>query len=180
MRIVRWAPVSETDPPFLFGDAFMAHIGAVKAPAARLSSVSAWALLYRTLAECGLPAGRVVFGPHGKPFFEDADVQFSVTHAGSVVAVSVSDRPTGVDVESCARAVRPRLLERCLSAEEKRDFDGDFIRLWCRKECVVKLTGEGLCGYPDRVDAFDPAIDFEESVIARPDGAYRLTAAFLK
>ena len=180
MRIVRWAPVSETDPPRSFGAAFMAHIGAIRAPTARASSVSAWALLYKTLTERGLPVGRVAFGPHGKPFFEDVDVQFSVTHAGSIVAVSVSDRPTGVDVESCAREVRPRLLARCLSEDEKRDFDGDFIRLWCRKECVVKLTGEGLRGYPDGVDAFDPGIDFEESVIARPDGDYRLTAAFLK
>jgi phosphopantetheinyl transferase len=39
-----------------------------------------------------------------------------------------------------------------MTAAEKETFDGDFIRLWCRKEALAKMTGEGIVGYPSDLD----------------------------
>ncbi len=178
MRIVEWAP-AETPiklPPF--GQAFESHIEAYRNSAARANSAAAWTLLHKVLAGQGLPVGTVAFGKHGKPFFAEGGVHFSLSHADGVVAVSVSDAPTGVDIERCDRPIRPHLVERCLTEREKQTYDGDFIRLWCRKECIVKLTGDGIYGYPDQIETDDPAIVFAEKTIVFGGETYRLCAAF--
>ena len=180
MRTVEWAPVRAPAvlPPF--GAAFEAHLAAYRNPAVRETSAAAWELLYQVLRKHALPTGTVVFGEHGKPYFPDGGVFFSISHAGDLVAVSVADTPTGVDVERCDRTIRPRLIERCLSEREKQAFDGDFLRLWCRKESIVKLTGEGLYGYPDQIESDDGRYDICESIVTHNEVPYRLTAAFAK
>ncbi len=180
MRTVEWAPVSVPAvlPPF--GAAFESHLAAYQSPAVYAASAAAWELLYQVLRKHSLPIGTVVFGEHGKPYFPDSGVFFSISHAGDVVAVSVADTPTGVDIERCDRAIRSQLIERCLSEREKQTFDGDFLRIWCRKESIVKLTGDGLYGYPDRIESDDGRYDICESLVKYHDIRYRLTAAFAK
>ena len=39
-----------------------------------------------------------------------------------------------------------------MSGKEKNEFDRDFTRLWCRKEAIAKMTGEGITGYPNNID----------------------------
>lgn len=178
MRIVEWAPVSFNGSLPSFGAAFESHLAEIGNGAAYRSSASAWSLLYRVLERCGLPVGTVAFGEHGKPFFSDADVFFSLSHAGDLVAVSVSDAPTGVDVERADRKISSRIEEKCLCEREKQAYDGDFIRLWCRKECIVKLTGEGIYGYPNKIDTGDGRYGFYETLLWYGGRPYRLTAAF--
>ena len=176
--LVRWTeirPVSALPP---FGDAFAAHIGAYRNAAGRAASVSAWTLLYETLLEAGLPSGTVAFTDRGKPYFTDSPVCFSLSHGGDVAAVSLSDAPTGVDVERCDRPVRPGIAARCVTEAESAALGGDFFRLWCRKECIVKLTGEGLAGFPIGVDALDARYRFRETRLQTRGGVYQLTAAF--
>lgn len=178
IRLVKWTTVDPSvDPPPL-GDALRPHIEAQKNAAVRAASATAWRLLYDALLEEGLPAGEVTFGEHGKPVFTTGYPCFSLSHSGSLTAVSVSDRPTGVDIERADRAVGERLVERCLTEREKETFDGDFLRLWCRKECIVKLTGAGLYGYPNEIESDDPRFVFIEDIIHYAGSVYRLCAAF--
>ena len=179
-RLVRWAPIvpGAEIPPL--GGALAAHIEACRNPTGRAASAAAWALLYQTLLEAGLAPGTVAFTERDKPYFTDVPVRFSLSHAGGIAAVSLADTPTGVDVERCDRPVRPGLAERCVSEAEAAAFEGDFFRAWCRKECIVKLTGEGLSGFPRGVDALDARYEFREERLRTPDGVYRLTAAFLR
>lgn len=180
LRIVRWAPVNAAAAIPPLGEALAAHIEGYRNQKARAASIAAWALLYETLLSQNLPVEAVRFTPRGKPCFPACGVWFSLSHAGDLVAVSVADVPTGVDVERCERTVNRAVLERCLSSAESAHFDGDFVRLWCRKECIVKLTGEGLCGYPADVNAFDSRFTFREELLQTDSGSYRLTAAFQK
>ena len=113
MRIVEWAPVSFNGSLPSFGAAFESHLAEIGNGAAYRSSASAWSLLYRVLERCGLPVGTVAFGEHGKPFFSDADVFFSLSHAGDLVAVSVSDAPT----EKYRRGSRKNA---CVNAKNRR------------------------------------------------------------
>lgn len=178
IRVLVWAPAAEKTAAPPFGAAVSSHIAAYKNPAARRSSAAVWALLAKTLAENGLPAGEVAFTKTGKPYFVNGGPYFSLSHAGALCAVSVADVPTGVDIELCDRAVSPRMIEKCLSPAEKAAFDGDFIRLWCRKECILKLTGEGLTGYPNAVETGDGRWAFEERLVTFAQQTYRLSAAF--
>lgn len=179
IRLTEWMPTASAKKEDLpFGAAYETHAARIKNTAARRSSAAVWELLYRTLLREGLPVGTVAFGEHGKPYFEEGFPHFSLSHAGALVAVSVSDVPTGVDVERMNRPVSPAMVRRCLSREEADAYDGDFYRFWCRKECIVKLTGEGLTGYPNGIDAFDPRFLFQETTITLENETYRLTSAF--
>lgn len=91
---------------------------------------------------------------HGKPVVETTGpgLDFSLSHAGGLVVVAVSDRAVGVDVEDATageQPLAPALTEReratCLSY-------ADFARLWTRKEAVLKAVGKGLAIHPRRIE----------------------------
>ena len=179
MIIVKWAPIEETEwlPPF--GRELEEHINLYHNPVVRQASCSAWGLLYRTLTEQGLEGGIVSFLERGKPVFKDSDMFFSISHSRKICAAAVSDHPVGIDVERCRDHYKPSLIERSLSERERASFDGDFTRLWCRKESLAKMTGAGLMGYPNHIDTIDPGIVFSEEKIEFGGELYWVVAAGL-
>ena len=95
------------------------------------------------------------YDEHGKPFMQNASgeriegVDFSISHCKNAIAVALSDRPIGVDVERF-RHSEDSLLERTMNPEEQAEVRAAadpaeaFTRLWTRKEAVLKLRGTGL------------------------------------
>jgi len=85
----------------------------------------------------------------GKPYFENADLHFNVSHSGGVVVAAFSGSPVGIDievpgrcrdvVEIARRFFHPDEAERCSCEDE-------FLRLWTAKEAMLKLAGTGLSG----------------------------------
>ncbi len=87
------------------------------------------------------------FGPHGKPSLTDHPyIHFNMSHCAVAVAVAVSTRPVGIDIESIRKA-RPELVRHTMNGEEAETIlgatspDVEFTRLWTRKEALVKLDG---------------------------------------
>lgn len=144
----------------------------------RNTSCAAWHLLYDTLLAHGITPGTVAFTRTGKPYFEDAPIHFSLSHSRGVCAVSIADVPTGVDVELCRASYPVHLVERSLSDNEKRVFQGDFTGIWCRKEALAKMTGEGITGYPAGLDTETAACVFQEERLTVHNARYVLAAAF--
>ena len=78
---------------------------------------------------------------------------FSLTHCNDVVAVAVSSKPVGVDVEAVANFERKvsdsKFLARVLTADEQGRIEAidacerarALAELWTRKESLFKLTG---------------------------------------
>ena len=99
--------------------------------------------------------GNFVFNEHDKPYMQNAlgerieGIDFSISHCKNAIAVVLSDRPVGVDVESFRHAENA-LLRRTMNPEEQEevrtaaDPAEAFTRLWTRKEAVLKLRGTGL------------------------------------
>ena len=204
MLIVKWAPIAETAWDPSFDPVLAEHIGAYRNPKVRRASLSAWALLYWILAENGLfGSGRlpksdvlpgkygpsescellesgsrqelsVAFEANGKPFFVGNPVYFSISHSHGVCAAAVADRPVGVDVERIRDSYNPRLVERSLTDAEKKAYDGDFTRIWSRKEAVGKMTGKGITGYPNGIET--GAYSFREERIEADGEAYWVVA----
>ena len=99
--------------------------------------------------------GNFVFNDHDKPFMQNMlgerieGVDFSISHCKNAIAVALSERPVGVDVESFRHAEEP-LLKRTMNPEEQtqvreaEDPAEAFTRLWTCKEAVLKLRGTGL------------------------------------
>ena len=101
----------------------------------------------RTCRQCGKP--------HGKPALRGGDLEFSVTHAGDLVAVAVATAPVGVDVEqvkgrprgdpaTLARVVFSEPEQAALAAVHPSARARAFLVAWTRKEAVTKAQGDGL------------------------------------
>ena len=114
--------------------------------------------------ETGMDCPEIAIAQGGKPYFVDSPWQFSISHTPNHVFCVLSDRPVGLDAEEMDRKVNLRLAEKVLSESEKIRYDAAkdkraaLLRLWVLKEAAVKLTGEGLRGYPNQTD-FDPNDD---------------------
>lgn len=173
MLIVKWTPITETEEIPPFGKALVVHLEKKKG-AVKYASCSAWCLLYRLLHMEGLPVCTVSFTDTGKPYFVDSSIHFSLSHSKGVCVVAISDQPVGVDVEVIKDSYNPHLIERSLNENETAVFDGDFTRIWCRKEAVAKMTGEGIIGYPNDIDT--TGYEFEEQQIEYDGLKYWLVA----
>ncbi|MBQ3157460.1 MAG: 4'-phosphopantetheinyl transferase superfamily protein [Clostridia bacterium] len=181
MRIVAYTSVTDAAVPVGFGAVLLAHLDAIRNPVQARRSCSAWQLLADVLQAEGIyPLPQVAFSSAGKPYFPGNPYYFSITHSKELCAVSLADVPTGVDIEYRRNMYASALIDRVLSAKEKRVYDGDFPKLWCRKECIVKLTGCGLDESPDGVDTHDPNYRFSEWIVETGENTkYQLSAAFL-
>lgn len=173
MLIVDWTQITNTNviPPM--GDELADHLASYNGTV-KHTSCSAWGLLYKTLQINNLPTGTVYFNDTGKPCFKDCPIFFSLSHTKGLCAVAVGDRPVGVDIECCRTNYNPHMVDRSLCTAEKRIYDGDFTRIWCRKEALAKMTGEGIMGYPDGIDT--TKFQFDETLIEYCGQKYWLVA----
>lgn len=88
------------------------------------------------------------YNTYGQPYWPDGSY-FSISHCRTAIAVVVSDRPVGIDVES-VRKGRPELIARTMNEREQQEISASadpakaFIRLWTQKEAVLKCRGTGI------------------------------------
>ena len=115
----------------------------------------------------------IAIAPKGKPYFPDSLWHFSISHTKRHAFCALAKCPLGIDAEEMDRTFSLRLADKVLSNSEKLRFEryedkrDAFLRLWVLKEASVKLTGEGLGGYPNHTD-FSP----DDPRIQIIDGCY--------
>ncbi|MCR5049990.1 MAG: 4'-phosphopantetheinyl transferase superfamily protein [Paludibacteraceae bacterium] len=94
------------------------------------------------------------YNEHGKPHLKNGPY-FSISHCKEAIAVAISDKPVGIDIEFI-RPAKKELMERVMSEEEKRkvecleskeERDRLFTRLWTQKEAIVKYVGTGILSF---------------------------------
>ena len=109
--------------------------------------LKSWVMLRELLQQVGydrIESDEFRYNPNGKPYIPGAPY-FSISHCKAGIAVAIDDQPIGIDIEAI-RHPEPDLIERTMSPEEQAAIhdDRDFIRLWTRKEAVVKMQGTGI------------------------------------
>ena len=115
----------------------------------------------------------ILTAERGKPYFQDSNLHFSISHTKYHAFCVLAPFRVGIDVEEKDRKVNLRFVQKVLSPAEYNRFENApdkkaaFLRLWVLKEAAVKLTGEGLRGYPNGTD-FDP----QDARISEIDGCY--------
>lgn len=105
-------------------------------------------------------------GPGGKPRLRGEALQYNLSHSERLALVAVSRKlPVGVDVQAPhPTAEKPWFAKRICSARELEHFDGspspdDLVRLWVRKEAVVKARGEGSYIAVGEIDVLDDHVE---------------------
>ena len=89
------------------------------------------------------------YGEHGKPYFSASNVKFSISHCQSAAAAAVSEHEVGLDVMD-NREISEKLASHICSDQEMELFESSqdkqfFLRrLWCEKESLSKLDGNGF------------------------------------
>ena len=125
----------------------------------RTGHEAAWALLRQTyLEETGEALPPIGYGSRGKPDFLDCPWHFSLSHTSRHAFCALSRHPIGLDAEELDRRCSPRLAQRVLSPGELAQYAAApdpgkaLLSFWVLKEAQVKLTGEGLQGFPNHTD----------------------------
>lgn len=95
-------------------------------------------LVDRTCERCGKQ--------HGRPRLPGTGLHASISHSHYLVGIALTRMaPVGLDIEAIvASKVDDILVQECINEDEPIRSPGDFFTYWCRKELVVKATGEGL------------------------------------
>ncbi len=90
------------------------------------------------------------YAEHGKPsIVGHPEIHFNMSHCREAALCVLSDRPVGVDIESI-REYQESLVRYTMNEAEVRQIeqaerpDVEFIKLWTRKEAVLKLSGTGI------------------------------------
>ena len=100
----------------------------------------------RRTPDTGLPL--FLYNEHGAPRLEHGPC-FSISHCKHAIAVAISEKPIGIDIEHI-RAAKPELVERTMNEQEQNEIwtaaspDIAFTRLWTQKEAVLKMQGTGI------------------------------------
>ena len=112
-----------------------------------------------TGASCPAEELTVLRAKSGKPYVPDSGLFVGVTHTEKQTFVGVSGQDFGIDAEDAHREIRQkdRLLARFYSPEEQAEVltlpaalqTEQMLRLWVKKEAMLKYSGVGISGLSD-------------------------------
>ena len=90
------------------------------------------------------------FTPYNKPYFDNNDVKFNISHSGNIVVCALTKvDEIGIDIEEIhtiniegfKSQMTDNEWQRIISSENQLT---DFFRFWTQKEAVIKSHGQGL------------------------------------
>ena len=89
----------------------------------------------------------IVCDDMGKPYLKDFPLYFNVSHSGEYLAIAVSKKPVGVDIQE-TKVIKDGMYRKVVQPGEAmligKERQRDFLRLWALKESFVKAEGCGL------------------------------------
>jgi len=89
----------------------------------------------------------IVYNPEGRPALKNSSLNISISHSNELVAVYLSQKNIGIDVENLGRKIE-KVATRFLSeneikfAEKQEDLRAVMIFFWSAKEAVFKCAGK--------------------------------------
>jgi len=146
-------------------------------------SLCAGILLKRAFEDAGKEnlLSQITVSEKGRPcLFEDAGIDFNISHSGNMAMCVISDNPIGCDIQ-LMKPTDGKIADRHFSVDEKEyifssedtsELCDRFYRIWVMKEAYTKLTGEGITRPFDSFDVLKMNIFWEKRI-----DDYRLCAA---
>lgn len=95
----------------------------------------------------GIPFFDVAFlhNKYGKPYIENDNYHFSISHSGNLIAFVSHTAPIGIDIQETKNDTSPAL--RFFTQNEQSYISNDpsrFFEIWTKKEAYIKMLGTGL------------------------------------
>ena len=115
----------------------------------RLLSFGGGILIDYALEQFGVEDREIYSDGHGKLKLKNGGAEFNMSHSKNAVAVIVSNSVVGIDIEK-EREVNLKVANRYFCKNEidyinnSPDKDKAFLRLWVRKESLLKALGTGI------------------------------------
>ncbi len=87
---------------------------------------------------------------YGKPYFENNNIFFNISHSGNYAVCALSNQEIGIDIEKIRDINATGLSRKVFSDLEKKYFEcsknpiDDFFRIWTLKESYMKARGLGF------------------------------------
>lgn len=146
------------------------YINAVRGKA-RAERAAGMLLLRDTLRGVGVDSFNITVLPSGKPVLRGSELHFSISHAGGLCALVLSDSPVGIDLQDTEAAKKisnpSSFARRFFTSDEYEVYMSEptpeqLCRIWTRKEALAKLLGRPLSTALSSLSSFDfPEVGFE-------------------
>ncbi len=165
MNKVFWCKLSELPENFPFDKGFSEerrqYINQINAHDRKRQSIIAWELLLRAI-NAVFPNYKPDFSVNerGKWFDKNSKVFFSISHSKNIVAVSLSDCETGLDIEKVTERIlslKNNAFFSDFTSENKNDEALELTKFWIKKECFYKSGlngGEQIFTLEDGFDLY--------------------------
>ncbi len=133
-----------------------------KYPNGKNLSLGAGFLLHKALEDIGISDYKLEYRMRDKPYIAGRDdVFFNISHSGSMVALGLSDKEVGVDIEKDKHFKESLVnyvftgedlsLAKALTASCGLSEDQTFTRLWTAKESIMKYSGMVITLEPKKI-----------------------------
>lgn len=110
----------------------------------------------------------------GKPYFENLDVEFSVSNTGPMWMCIFDRNPCGIDIQEVKSCKHESIAERHFSKEEfeyvKLWGEEGFFDIWTAKEAFGKYTGKGL--FASKESVVDENHELKQSLVYEEKKVY--------
>lgn len=89
----------------------------------------------------------LITNDHDKPYFENLNIHFNISHSNDFWVLAISDEQIGVDIEHIRPCFEDKIAERFFHQDEAIFLKDDplaFFKIWSMKESYVKYHGWGI------------------------------------
>jgi len=122
--------------------------------------------------EYNIPKSEIIFSvsDRGKPYCKShPHIYFSLSHSNNFVALAISDKEVGIDIEKL-RPAKDALVSRVCSLREidtiaqSENPHIKFTEIWTKKEAYLKALGTGIDRELSTIDTTDNNLKFTTEV----------------
>lgn len=111
---------------------------------------------------------KINYSDSEKPYFEDSNIHFSIAHSGQTVFIAISFHGIiGIDFEFERKKKNyKKLAKRFFHPEEssfldackEEDLPDVFLKMWIKKEAIVKCLGDTMFSMMSKINTLDKII----------------------
>lgn len=102
-------------------------------------------LLEIALKEEGITSYKILKSKNGKPYLENSNIFYNISHKNKMVGLIISNSEVGLDIEyiDTENIKRESILKYFFTEKERESITNneELLTLWTKKESYIKLNG---------------------------------------